>query len=454
MKMKQGETKEVKYEKGKLLVEGKTKKIFEVVGCSDLVWVEYKNTITKHDNPDLTKEFETKARLSNKVNTKVFLLLKQAGIPVAFVKELSSTEFIARKCDMIGLEVVMRRFAVGSYLKRSPSLKKAKGEVPKRFHRLVIEFFLKTTKGKLINSSGKLLIDGLDPKKGEEDPYIPNPKEDEWKLHHSKKPLWDPNVYLGSVQRNDVLGEHAIDYTRTMIDVAKRVFLVLEGAWNTLGHRLIDMKIEFGVTKEEKLIVADVIDNDSWRLRTSDWERLSKEAFRQNEALSEVEKKYGIVASLVEKWRIPSQALIIWRGSKKDSLPEIPEINNCSLSDIGVGVELVTLSGHKSTRQALDKLDELVGKYPDGGVIFVKVGMSNGLGPILATHVLWPVINLPASLKDFPNDIWSSTRMPSKVPCATINREQNAILFALNVLAIINPCLYAFRQKEIEELDY
>ena len=284
--------KEKKYEKGKLLSEGKTKRVFEIEGHPDLVWVEYKNAITKHDNPDLTKEFETKARLSNIVNTEVFLLLKEAGIPVAFVEELSSTEFIAWKGYMIGLEVVTRRFAVGSFLKRSPSLKKPKGEVPQRFHKLVVEFFLKTTKGELVNSSGKLLIDGLDPKKGEEDPFIPNPDEEEWKLYHSKKPSWDPEVCLGSVQRRDVIGEHAQAYTESMIDIARMVFLVLEGGWNTLGHRLIDMKIEFGITNEGKLVVADVIDNDSWRLRTSDWKELSKEAFRQNEALSEVERKY------------------------------------------------------------------------------------------------------------------------------------------------------------------
>ena len=292
-----------KYEKGELLSEGKTKWIYAVVGHFELVIIEYKDTITKFDDPSQTKTFKSKAELSNITNCKVFELLQKAGIPVAFVRQISPTEFVAKKCGMIGLEVVMRRFAVGSYLKRNPDLERPKGVSPYRFRRLVVEFFLKTTKGELKNKLGELLVHGLDPKKGEEDPLIPNPHEAIWKLYHPKKPKSFSEIDLGkTVQRKDVIGDNS-SIVLEIMDFARQVFLVLEGAWNILRHRLIDMKIEFGVTKGGRLVVADVIDNDSWRLRTSDWKELSKEAFRQGEDLREVEKKYGIVASLVEQWK-------------------------------------------------------------------------------------------------------------------------------------------------------
>ena len=146
--------------------------------------------------------------------------------------------------------------------------------------------------------------------------------------------------------------------------------------------------------------------------------------------------------------RIRSQTLVFWRGSVKDDFPKMDHVDMA-----GITVEKITLSGHKNPQQTINKLNELIGKYPDGGVIIVKVGMSNGLGPMLAARTCWPVINLPATLKSFPNDLWSSIRTPSNVPCATVNRDQNAILFALNGLASKNPLLYAFRQKEIEKLD-
>ena len=302
--------------KGKILTEGKTKWIFEVKGHSELVWIKYKNTITKNDDPSLTREFETKALLSNTVNAEVFSLLKRAEIPVAFVKKISSTEFIAQKCEMIGLEVVTRRFAVGSYLKRNPDFKVLEGINPKRFDKIVVEFFLKTTKGKLVNSSGKLLIDGLDPKKGEEDPFIPNPNDKTWNLYHPKKTERASDVLLGTVQRIDVVGEDD-DIMSSMVYHAREVFLVLEAAFNTLKCRFIDMKIEFGINKKGELVISDVIDNDSWRLRTLNWQRLSKETFRQNESFGNVVEKYAIVTDLVQCWEISNRLLIFWKGLEK-----------------------------------------------------------------------------------------------------------------------------------------
>ena len=438
------------YKKGEKIIEGKTKIIWACEDNPKLVIVESKNDITAYDNPDLTKKFKTKAVHSTTVTCQVFALLKRAGIPVAYESQISATEFLAPDCKMIPLEVVARRYAVGSFLKRHPELSIKNNEDPHRFHNLVTEFFLKTTRGSLTTENGERILEGLDPQAGEEDPFIVNPYEEYWKLHHAKKPAWDVDVSLNKeIEASKILSGNFIAKMKEMDEILRKVFLVLEGVWNTLGLRIIDMKIEFGIDKEGKLMVADVIDNDSWRLKDALWEELSKEAFRQGEELDEVERKYGLVASLTKKFRIPKQALVLWRGSDSDPLPELGLFKNTT----GVVIENVVLSGHKSTRQCLDALEKILGKYPDGGVILAKAGRSNGLGPIVAARTSWPVIAVPATIDSFPEDIWSSIRMPSKVPLATAWPESNAMLLAAEILAQKNPVLHQKRQMMIEKLD-
>ena len=432
------------------LTEGKTKIIWPVEGDDALVIIEQKTDITAMDDPSLTQRFDTKARHANVTTCRVFDLLAKADIPLAYREQVSETEFLAEKCEMIPLEVVARRYAVGSYLKRYPHLAVPEGDPPYRFHSLVAEFFLKTTGGKL-EYKGEMIVEDLDPKAGEEDPFIKDPYADVWDLFHPKKPGWAEDADLECRLFGDVVDGLKANVSEMEL-ILRKVFLTLEGAWSTLGLRLIDMKIEFGITTDGRLVVADVIDNDSWRLRNSEWEELSKETFRQGAGLDEVERKYAIVASLVEQFRVPKQGLIVWRGSESDDYPLSPEEVSDWL-EMGVVVEPVVMSGHKSTRMSLDKLEEVLTKYPDGGVIIAKVGRSNGLGPVLAAHTSWQVIAIPATMKSFPGDVHSSTRMPSKVPMATVWPDSNAILAAKNILGIKNPILYMDRQLAIEAMD-
>jgi phosphoribosylaminoimidazole carboxylase/phosphoribosylaminoimidazole-succinocarboxamide synthase len=61
-----------------------------------------------------------------------------------------------------------------------------------------------------------------------------------------------------------------------------------------------------------------------------------------------------------------------------------------------------------------------------------------------------PIITVPASFKDFPEDVWSSLRTPSNVPVMTVLEPANAVLAALQILSARNPRLYARVRSEIE----
>lgn len=434
--------------KDAVLAEGKTKIVWSVKGEQPLVIVENKNDITKNDNPDETKVMVGKAELATSTTCAVFQLLKEAGIPVAFERQLSPTEFLAPKVEMILLEIIWRRYAVGSFLKRHPDLEVPKGSLPHRFHKSVFELFLKTTGGAIKTRSGDQCgTVPNDPETGRpiDDPFITNPGDEVWVLFHPKKPSWNEEADL----RCPVFQKNILPEGITVEKIEKllhQVGLVLEGAWAKLGCRFIDIKIEMGVTTGGQLVVADVIDADSWRLRDAEWNELSKQLFRDNADMEQIADKYALVARLVQQLRIPKQAIVVWRGSKDDPVPEIPTVAGVKMVDI-------VLSGHKSPQQCLLKLEQVLTEFPEGGVILACVGMSNGLGPVLSARTSWPVIGIPITNEKFSEDVWSSLRMPSQVPMGTILSTKNAALMALNILAQKNPAAYAVRQLAIEELD-
>lgn len=283
--------------KAQLLNEGKTKKIYAVEGDSRRAIVEYKNAITAFDDPTFTKEFSTKAKHSNVTTSRVFEMLNRAGVPTAFVKQLSDTEFLAESCKMIPLEVVIRRYAVGSYLKRHPEFAKPEGEPPHRFETPLVEFFLKTTRGGLTDEKG-VIVENLDPKKGEEDPFIENPHEAQWNLVHPKKTADDAEYSLGrTVEAQRVLGTGTV---AEMEQAITQTLLTLEAFFAKHDFKLIDFKIEFGTTQDGRVVISDVIDNDSWRLRDKNWNDVSKQSFRDGEDMSKIEDKYALVAKLLD----------------------------------------------------------------------------------------------------------------------------------------------------------
>ena len=141
----------------------------------------------------------------------------------------------------------------------------------------------------------------------------------------------------------------------------------------------------------------------------------------------------------------PRQRMMRWRGSESDA----PEPFSRALAELAEMMIVVTCSVHKEPVAAAATLQRMTQEVPDS-VVIAYIGRSNGAGPTLSAMTTIPVITVPASAKEFPEDVWSSLRAPSKVPVMTVLEPDNAVLAALQILSARNPRLYAHLRQEIE----
>src|SRR5882672_9588840 len=211
-----------KHKLGALVTEGKTKRIHRIAGDPDLVTVMAKDDITagdgaKHD------VIPGKGRLATATTCNVFRLLKACGLPVAFEEQDSALSFVAPGCTMLPYEVVTRREAHGSYLKRNPHF--AKGQL---FPRLIDELFLKTKDRNW--KSRPLACD---------DPLLSySPGASQIALFHPAKPIQGQEPFLTLAAAEVFSSAEEWKILPVMASLARRAFLVLEKAWQLEGGTL------------------------------------------------------------------------------------------------------------------------------------------------------------------------------------------------------------------------
>jgi phosphoribosylaminoimidazole-succinocarboxamide synthase len=242
---------------GTLQAEGKTKQIYTYPNNEHLVYIVSKDQITAGDGAR-RNVVPGKSRLSTLTTANIFRLLNRAGIATHFVDMLNDTTLLVQRCVMLPIEHVQRRIATGSYLKRHPEVSEGT-----RFDPVLIETFLKDD------------------------------------ARH------DPQIWPQDIIQLGIASEQEIEW---MANEGRRVFDVLERAWAKLDITLVDLKIEFGRDAQGQLLVADVIDNDSWRLWPGgDKTRmLDKQVYRNlpnvtSADLQDIAERYAIVADLTGK---------------------------------------------------------------------------------------------------------------------------------------------------------
>jgi phosphoribosylaminoimidazole-succinocarboxamide synthase len=252
------------------LIEGKTKIIYDLGdGTVNMV---AKDDITAGDG-DQRDVIAGKAELATRTTANVFELLNRNGLSTHYIEKVDPHTLRCRRCEMISLEVVIRGTATGSYLKRNPLANEGQDFDPP----LPVEFFIKDD--------------------ARHDPIITF-SEQAWFLHPPKEPVSDDNAIE---EIEPLLDKKEIEI---ITDTARKVFEILFGAWDNLGVKLIDLKIEFGRTDNGKLVVADVIDNDSWRI----WpggdksKQLDKQVYRETRDLDSTLSNYSIAADLTDRF--------------------------------------------------------------------------------------------------------------------------------------------------------
>ncbi|XP_059016635.1 bifunctional phosphoribosylaminoimidazole carboxylase/phosphoribosylaminoimidazole succinocarboxamide synthetase isoform X5 [Mustela lutreola] len=391
---------------GKKLYEGKTKEVYELPDSPGKVLLQSKDQITA-GNAARKNHLEGKAAISNKTTSCIFQLLKEAGIKTAFTRKCGETAFIAPKCEMIPIEWVCRRIATGSFLKRNPGVKEGY-----KFYPPKVELFFK-------------------------DDANNDPQWSEEQLIAAKF------CFAGLV-----IGQTEVDI---MNHATQAIFEILEKAWLPQNCTLVDMKIEFGVditTKE--IVLADVIDNDSWRLWPSGdrSQQKDKQSYRDlkevtPEGLQMVKKNFEWVAERVELLlKSESQCrVVVLMGSTSD-LSHCEKIKK-ACGNFGIPCELRVTSAHKGPDETL----RIKAEYEGDGIptVFVAVaGRSNGLGPVMSGNTAYPVISCPPLTPDWgAQDVWSSLRLPSGLGCSTILSPEGSAQFAAQIFGLNNHLVWA-----------
>lgn len=220
------------YKKGKLVYEGKAKKIYEVEGEEQLVWQEFKNSFTAF-NGEKKATMEGKGQLNRAIASHIFQKLKEQNVPSHYVMDPSPTEMVTTRLKMIDLEVVVRNILAGSTAKKFQIEEGQVLEAP------LVEFYYKK--------------DELG------DPFISDAQALMLKTVDAEKDL-------------QVLKERAL-----------QVNSVLKAMFAAAGIDLVDFKLEFGYDSKGEILLGDEISPDSCRLwDQKTGEKMDKDRFRRD----------------------------------------------------------------------------------------------------------------------------------------------------------------------------
>ena len=216
-------------EKRSMLYEGKAKKVFET-DDPDLLVIEYKDTATAF-NGEKKEDIAGKGVLNCAITNAIFKMLEQNGIPTHMVQELDETNILAKKVEIVPLEVIVRNVAAGSFSKRFGVEEGRQLKAP------TIEFSYKNDD------------------------------------------LGDPMINTYHIRALELATDEEVE---KLTEMSFKINELLKAFFLKVGLKLIDFKLEFGRCKGQ-IVLADEISPDTcrlWDVKTH--EKLDKDRFRRD----------------------------------------------------------------------------------------------------------------------------------------------------------------------------
>ena len=225
-------------QKTEMLYEGKAKKVYATEN-PELYIVSYKDDATAFNG--LNKgTIAGKGVINNRVTNYMMQMLEKNGVPTHFVEEISDSETVVKKVQIVPLEVIIRNISAGSFSKRYGV---EEGIV---FEQPTIEFSYKNDD------------------------------------------LGDPLINEYHALALKLATREEIDTIKTL---AFKTNALMKDFFKKINVDLVDFKLEFGRLSDGTIVLADEISPDTcrfWDSRTH--EKLDKDRFRRD--LGNVEGAY------------------------------------------------------------------------------------------------------------------------------------------------------------------
>lgn len=218
-----------KFKKGEPITEGKAKIMF-ATDDPDVLWVHSKDQATAL-NGKKKVDIVNKGYYTNHISALLFNYLNSKAISTHFLNLESDTDIVVKRLKMIPLEVVIRNFASGHFVTRFAVTNMMKLDPP------VQEFYYKS--------------DELD----------------------------DPMINNSQILALKIVDESQIKAIQAQ---ALKINAELKDLFNQIKVDLVDIKFEFGITGDGKLILGDELSPDNMRLVDQETGKsLDKDVFRK-----------------------------------------------------------------------------------------------------------------------------------------------------------------------------